>query len=101
MNLTAWGESRLIYFLVLSVLHDSFIVSKKKWNFFQFEVWFQCEFQEYCGDVKLVFSADVDRTVNERYENNNEIEIPVTIHCPNGKSYLYDLFTLRVPGTGT
>ena len=50
--------------------------------------------------MKLVFSADVDRTVNERYENNNEIEIPVTIHCPNGKFYLYGLFTLPVPVPG-
>ena len=72
---------------MLSVLIDSFIIIKK-WNFFQFEVWFQSEFQEYCGDVKLVFSADVDRTVNERYENNNEIDIPVTIHCPNGRSFM-------------
>ena len=38
--------------------------------------------------MKLVFSADVDRTVNERYENNNEIDIPVTIHCPNGRSFM-------------
>ena len=40
----------------------------------------------------LVFRADEGNNVDERYENNNVVEIPVTVHCPNGLFFSYSHF---------